>query len=219
VEPATARFLLVTAHRRESFGAPLESICTALVDLVYRHRGLSVVFPVHPNPHVQGPVRALLAGQSRVHLIEPVGHPAFIALMKASTLILTDSGGVQEEGPALGKPVLVLRAVTERPEAVEAGAVRLVGTERGAIVAAVEDLLGDPAQLARLAKATSPYGDGWASERIARVLAQRFGLDPGPLPEGFHPSWPPRSASAPDTSAEAPTQRGINAVIEFSAEL
>jgi UDP-N-acetylglucosamine 2-epimerase (non-hydrolysing) len=190
IEPATSRLLLVAAHRRESFDAPLESIAAALVDLVYRHRDLSVVFPVHPDPHVRGPVAALLGGQGRIHLIEPVGYASFVALMKASSLIVTDSGGVQEEAPALGKPVLVLRAATERPEAVAAGATRLVGTRRDAIVAAVEEWLADPARRARSAGAISPYGDGRAAERIARVLAARFGIDPGPPPPGFSPEWP-----------------------------
>ena len=124
LEPATERFLLVTAHRRESFGAPLKRIAAALLDLVTKHEGLSIVFPVHPNPNVREMVAAL-ADQPRIHLIEPVSYSEFVGLMKASFAILTDSGGVQEEAPSLGKPVLVLREATERPEAVEAGTAAL----------------------------------------------------------------------------------------------
>ncbi len=144
VELETDRMILVTAHRRESFGEPLAEVCQALRDLVDRDPRLSVVFPVHPNPAVREAVEAHLRGRPRIRLIDPVGYPGFVALMKASFLILTDSGGVQEEGPSLGKPVLVLRDETERPEAVAAGTVRLVGPHRGAIVEAVESLASDP---------------------------------------------------------------------------
>jgi UDP-N-acetylglucosamine 2-epimerase (non-hydrolysing) len=189
VRPATARFLLVTAHRRESFGAPLARIVAALGDVLGRHADLSVVFPVHPNPNVREAVGAL-AGHPRAQLIEPVSYPSFVALMKASLAILTDSGGVQEEAPSLGKPVLVLREVTERPEAVEAGAVRLVGTDRAAIVAAVEALVGS-ADGGSGARILNPYGDGHASERIARIVAARLGIDLGPWPEGLSRQWLP----------------------------
>ncbi|MBX6312134.1 MAG: UDP-N-acetylglucosamine 2-epimerase (non-hydrolyzing) [Isosphaeraceae bacterium] len=192
VRPATDRFLLVTAHRRENFGAPLEEICDALLDLIRRRDDLSIIYPVHPNPRVRATVAARLGGRDRIHLIDPTGYPEFVALMRRSFLILTDSGGVQEEAPALGKPVLVLRDATERPEAVAAGTARLVGPRRGAIVAAVEELCERPESYARFTQAVSPYGDGWASERIARILADRFGLDPGPLPVGMSPTWPPR---------------------------
>jgi UDP-N-acetylglucosamine 2-epimerase (non-hydrolysing) len=188
VVPATPRFLLVTVHRRENFGAPLERICDALRDLVRHDPALSVVCPVHPNPHVGGVVRARLGGLDRVHLIEPVGYLPFVALMKAAALILTDSGGVQEEAPALGKLVLVLRETTERVEGIAEGeTVLLVGTRREAIVAAVRERLDGPP---RAGPARNPYGDGWASERIARVISARFGIDPGPLPCGFSPLWP-----------------------------
>jgi len=187
LRPATARFLLVTAHRRESFGAPLASVVAALGAIVACWEDVSIVFPVHPNPNVRAAVEGLVS-HPRVQLIEPVDYPSFVALMKASFAILTDSGGVQEEAPTLGKPVLVLRETTERPEGVEAGTVRLVGTDRDAIVAAVEELLDDPA---RFTRAVNPYGDGWASERIARVLNARFGIDPGPEPPGYSPCWPP----------------------------
>jgi UDP-N-acetylglucosamine 2-epimerase (non-hydrolysing) len=180
VTPATARFLLVTAHRRENFGAPLVAICQGLRELVDRRPTLSIVYPVHPNPRVRETVTAWLGGHDRIHLIDPVGYPEFVALMQRSYLILTDSGGVQEEGPALGKPVLVLRDETERPEAVAAGTVRLVGPHRAAIIAAVEELCDRPEVYARFARAVNPYGDGRASERIVRILAKRFGLDIGP---------------------------------------
>lgn len=186
VQPATPRFVLVTAHRRESFGAPLARVAAALGDLVEQFRDLSIIFPVHPNPNVRSAV-AGLGGHPRVRLIEPVGYAAFIALMKASVAILTDSGGVQEEAPAFGKPVLVLRETTERPEGVDAGVARLVGTERAAIVEAAAEILEGRAAPPR---ASSPYGDGWASERIFRVLCARFGLDPGQAPAGFSPQWP-----------------------------
>jgi UDP-N-acetylglucosamine 2-epimerase (non-hydrolysing) len=189
VEPETDRMILVTAHRRESFGAPLLEVCRALRDLVEREPRLSVVFPVHPNPSVRGPVEAALGGIPRIRLIDPVGYPQFVALMRAAFLILTDSGGVQEEGPSLGKPVLVLRDETERPEAVEAGTVRLVGPHRDAIVEAVEALSNRPDLYRKFATVANPYGDGWASERIARVLLDRFGLEPPPCPPGFTVEW------------------------------
>jgi UDP-N-acetylglucosamine 2-epimerase (non-hydrolysing) len=182
VQPPTERFLLVTAHRRENFGAPLEQICAAVHALVERHADLSVVFPVHPNPNVGPIVSRRLGGHARICLLEPVGYREFVALMRASFAILTDSGGVQEEAPSLGKPVLVLRDATERPEAVAAGCARLVGPHCEAIISAVEELIADAESYARMARAANPYGDGWASERIARVLATHFGLDPGPWP-------------------------------------
>lgn len=134
IPEGVGKFLLVTAHRRENFGPPLRKIAQALADLTMRHDDLSVIWPIHPNPTVRSEIGDRLGGVARVHLIEPVGYPEFVALMGAAHLILTDSGGVQEEAPALGKPVLVLRSETERPEAVEAGSALLIGTETGAIV-------------------------------------------------------------------------------------
>jgi UDP-N-acetylglucosamine 2-epimerase (non-hydrolysing) len=189
VEPATSRFLLVTAHRRESQGEPLEQICAAVEDLVRRHQDLSVVFPVHPNPHVGEIVRQRLGNLERVHLIEPQGYREFVSLMKRSYLILTDSGGVQEEAPALGKPVLVLRDETERPEAVAAGTVQVVGTRREAIRDAVEALLDDPARYRRFSTVINPYGDGHAADRIARIVAQFLGLPLPSLPTGIREEW------------------------------
>jgi UDP-N-acetylglucosamine 2-epimerase (non-hydrolysing) len=178
LRPETSRFVLVTVHRRENWGQPLEQICDALRDLILRNPDLSIVFPVHPNPRVRDVVGARLGQLRRVHLIDPAGYLEFVALMKACTVILTDSGGVQEEGPALAKPVLVVRDVTERPEGVDAGTARLVGVRRESIVAAVELLWNDPDAYARFAQVANPYGDGRAAIRIARVLAERFGIDP-----------------------------------------
>jgi UDP-N-acetylglucosamine 2-epimerase (non-hydrolysing) len=174
VAPATERFLLVTAHRRENFGEPLEHICAALCELLRYRPDLSIVFPVHPNPSVRDIVADRLGNLDRVQLIAPVGYPEFVALMKASFLILTDSGGVQEEAPALGKPVLILRDATERPEAVAAGSALVVGTRRAAIVEAVLSLCDRPELQARLSRIRCPFGDGRAAERIVRVLARHL---------------------------------------------
>lgn len=163
--------LLVTGHRRESFGDGFARICEALNDLARSGR-VQVVYPVHLNPNVRGPVQATLAGVPNVHLIAPLDYLGFVRLMQRASIILTDSGGVQEEAPALGKPVLVMRDVTERPEAVEAGTVSLVGTSRRSIRDAVMahlDRLGN----SHIALPRNPYGDGRASDRIAAVLAGR----------------------------------------------
>lgn len=160
------RLVLVTAHRRENFGQPIIDICAAIADLHDRHPDLEFVYPVHPNPNVQGPVRAALGALERVHLLPPADYQDLVGLMKRSHLVLTDSGGIQEEAPALGKPVLVLRDETERPEAVSAGVAKLVGSNRDRIVAAAETLLGDPEAYARMARGASPYGDGKAAGRI-----------------------------------------------------
>lgn len=164
------RLVLVTAHRRESFGPEFESICRALDRIAAENPGVRLVYPVHLNPHVQEPVYRLLGGVERVHLIDPLPYPDFAHLMNRATLVITDSGGLQEEAPALGKPVLVMRRATERPEAVKAGTARLVGTETEAIVSAANELLQDEAAYQRMANAISPFGDGYAAERIADVL-------------------------------------------------
>ena len=165
--------VLVTSHRRESFGPGFASAMRALARLASRG-DLQVVYPVHRNPHVAGPAHALLAGLPHVTLLDPLPYVPFVDLMRRSKLIITDSGGIQEEAPSLGKPVLVLRAKTERPEAVEAGAVKLVGSGEDRIVAEAARLLDDPAEYARMTRIHNPYGDGHACERIAQILAKQL---------------------------------------------
>ena len=166
---ASRRLILVTAHRRENFGAGFEDICRALAAIGARD-DVEIVFPVHPNPNVQEPVRRHLSGRPNIHLIEPLDYLSFVAAMSDAHLIVTDSGGIQEEAPALGKPVLVMRDVTERPEAVAAGTVRLVGTDAERIVGETERLLEDGDAYAAMARAANPFGDGHASERILAEL-------------------------------------------------
>lgn len=168
------RLILVTAHRRENFGEPLRNICRAVLSLVEGNPDLQVIFPVHPNPNVKGPVTTALGHHPRILLCEPLDYRPFVATMKRAHLILTDSGGVQEEAPALGKPVLVLRRETERPEAVEQGVVKLVGTDHDEIVQTAQTLLDDTGAYAEMARGISPYGDGLAAGRIAQVLKQYF---------------------------------------------
>jgi len=164
------RILLVTSHRRESFGRELSQVCDALRTLVKRNRDIGVVYAMHPNPNVSALVTRELQGISRVHLIKAPEYASFVGLMKRSFLILTDSGGIQEEAPSLGKPVLVLRSRTERVEAIEAGTAKLVGTDAQKIVEETECLLHDPVLYAQMARANNPYGDGLASERILQIL-------------------------------------------------
>ncbi|HPS00137.1 MAG TPA: UDP-N-acetylglucosamine 2-epimerase (non-hydrolyzing) [Candidatus Sumerlaeota bacterium] len=164
--------VLITGHRRENFGAGFEAICDAVVRLSEAFPETVFVYPVHLNPQVQGPVRARLGGRRNIYLIEPLAYAEFVVLMERSTLVLTDSGGVQEEAPSLGKPVLVMRETTERPEAVEAGTARLVGTDPERIFGAVSELLNDPTAYDKMARATNPYGDGHACERIVKILAE-----------------------------------------------
>ncbi len=172
------RMVLVTGHRRESFGRPFEAFCRALMDVVDEHPDVLVVYPVHLNPNVQRPVRALLGDHERILLLDPLAYLPFVYLMDRCHLIVTDSGGVQEEAPSLAKPVLVTRAVTERPEAVAAGLARLVGSDRQAIVRAVGELLTDRTAYRRMALGASPYGDGRAAVRIVDRL--RGDLDATP---------------------------------------
>jgi UDP-N-acetylglucosamine 2-epimerase (non-hydrolysing) len=160
------RLIVVTAHRRESFGPGFENICAALRRIAERG-DVELVYPVHRNPNVMGPVERHLTGVAGIHLIEPLDYVPFVDLMRRATLLLTDSGGIQEEGPSLGKPVLVMREKTERPEAVEAGTARLTGTDEERIVAEVSLLLDDDSARAAMAQVHNPYGDGHASERIA----------------------------------------------------
>jgi UDP-N-acetylglucosamine 2-epimerase len=167
---ATSRLVLVTAHRRESFGAPFVELCRALRELAERNPDVELVYPVHLNPQVQAPVRRILRDHPRIHLRLPVGYAELVDLLRRCHLVLTDSGGIQEEAPSLGKPVLVLRDTTERGEGIAAGTARLVGTSRRRIVAETERLLGDALAYEAMARAHNPYGDGRASERIVRVL-------------------------------------------------
>lgn len=170
LDPAR-RLVLVTGHRRESFGDGFERICKALVQIAKDSKDVEIVYPVHLNPNVREPVNRLLKDVKNIHLIEPLDYLPFVYLMNRSYLILTDSGGVQEEAPSLGKPVLVMRDTTERPEAVAAGTVRLVGTDLQAIIENVEELLGNQEAYQRMSVAHNPYGDGQACARIIEVLA------------------------------------------------
>jgi len=165
----TRRLILVTAHRRENFGEPLDNICHAIKELASCD-DVEIVYPVHLNPKVQEPVNRILKGISHVTLLHPLDYLPMVHLMKHAKLILTDSGGLQEEAPSLGVPVLVLRETTERPEGVEAGTLKLVGTETGQIVREAKWLLDDPIAYTRMAKAVNPYGDGHAAERIVEAL-------------------------------------------------
>jgi UDP-N-acetylglucosamine 2-epimerase (non-hydrolysing) len=169
-----SRVVLVTTHRRESFGEPLRNTCAAITDLVERFPDVEVVLPVHPNPNVKGVVEKVLCDTPRVRLIPPVDYVEFVHLMARAHLILTDSGGVQEEAPSLGKPVLVLRETTERPEGVEAGTAVIVGTDRERIVETASRLLSSDDAYRTMANAVSPYGDGKASDRIVAALEQRY---------------------------------------------
>jgi UDP-N-acetylglucosamine 2-epimerase (non-hydrolysing) len=164
--------VLITGHRRENFGRGFRDLCQAIRELAASHSEWDFIYPVHLNPKVRQPVNDTLVGLPNVHLIEPLDYAPFVWLMNECDLILTDSGGVQEEAPSLGKPVLVMREVTERPEAVEAGTVRLVGTDKAAIIAAVEHLLSDPDLYERMSRAHNPYGDGLAARRIVQALVR-----------------------------------------------
>lgn len=163
------KLILVTGHRRENFGSGFESICKAIKRISERD-DIEIIYPVHLNPNVQGPVRSILGNRPNIHLIEPLDYLDFVFLMDLSYLILTDSGGVQEEAPSLGKPVLVMREVTERPEAVEAGTVLLVGTDEEKIVKETLALLDTPSLYQTMAQAHNPYGDGHAAERIIQHI-------------------------------------------------
>ena len=171
----TKRLILVTAHRRENFGEPFERVCRALLTLLDHNQDIQVLYPVHPNPNVRDTAHQLLGLHPRVVLCDPLDYLPFVAAMKRAYLILSDSGGVQEEAPALGKPVLVLRHETERPEAVEEGVVKLVGTDYDAIVSEAQRLLDDESAYRAMARGVSPYGDGHAAERIVKVLLDYFG--------------------------------------------
>lgn len=171
---AGKRMILVTAHRRESFGAGIREVCEAMLDIVNKVPDAHIVYPVHANPNVRGPVHELLSKNERITLLPPVSYREFVFLMQRSTLILSDSGGVQEEAPSLGKPLLVMRDVTERPEGISAKVAKLVGTSRARIVDAAVELLTNEASYAHMALGANPYGDGQASARIANLLRTRL---------------------------------------------
>jgi UDP-N-acetylglucosamine 2-epimerase (non-hydrolysing) len=176
------KLVVVTAHRRESFGEGFERICAALARLAARP-DVQIVYPVHRNPNVQEPVNRRLAGLPNVLLIEPLEYVPFVDLMRKAYLLITDSGGIQEEGPSLGKPVLVMRDKTERPEAVEAGTVKLVGADEEAIVASALQLLENPKTYDAMARVHNPYGDGRASTRIADAIYSFYNEDSCVKPE------------------------------------
>jgi UDP-N-acetylglucosamine 2-epimerase (non-hydrolysing) len=166
--------ILLTAHRRENFGRPLQNICEALKILIDGNSSIQIVYPVHPNPNIRDVVIKKLGEIDRIHLIEPLDYMHFVHLINRSYLILTDSGGIQEEAPSLGKPVLVLRNETERPEGIQAGTVKIVGTEIDRIVESVEKLLSDHTEYEKMAKASNPYGDGHSSDRIVSIVLSYF---------------------------------------------
>jgi UDP-N-acetylglucosamine 2-epimerase (non-hydrolysing) len=168
------RLILVTAHRRENFGEPFKEICRAILTLAERNEDVQIVYPVHPNPNIWETAYKILRNHSRITLCEPLDYLPFVATMKQAFLILSDSGGVQEEAPALGTPVLVLRDQTERPEAVTEGVVKLVGADHDRIVGEVHQLLGDSTAYKQMARGVSPYGDGRAANRITSVLRDYF---------------------------------------------
>jgi len=186
------KVILVTGHRRENFGQGMEDLCAAIRDLAVTHRNWLFIYPVHLNPRVQEPVQAILSGFSNIHLIEPLDYLSFVWLMNRSDLILTDSGGIQEEAPSLGKPVLVMREVTERMEAVEAGTVRLVGTDRAVIRYEVERLLTKPELYQAMASIANPYGRGNSATEIADIIERWAAGEP--LSEALPlRSWPAAS--------------------------
>jgi UDP-N-acetylglucosamine 2-epimerase (non-hydrolysing) len=168
------RMILVTAHRRESFGPGIEAMCNSFLRILRTVPDVCIVYPVHMNPNVDGPVRSILGGEKRMVLVPPVSYLEFVSLIERAYLVLTDSGGVQEEVPTFGKPVLVMREVTERPEGIAAGVARLVGTNEGRIVDETLRLLADPAQYASMATGNNPYGDGCAAKRISEILVRAF---------------------------------------------
>ena len=168
----TSKFILVTGHRRENFGQGFINICESLKTLAQNNPDIEIVYPVHLNPNVQKPVNEILSDTSNVHLIEPQQYEAFIYMMEKSYFIITDSGGVQEEAPSLGKPVLVMRDTTERPEALEAGTVKLVGTDPEQIINEAQTLLDDPITYETMSKASNPYGNGTACKQIVNFLQE-----------------------------------------------
>jgi len=184
LDQTPGRLILVTTHRRENLGEPMRQVYQALRAIVEEFPDVRAIFPVHRNPQVQQVVQQELGDAPRVYLVEPMDYQPFANLMNQAHIILTDSGGIQEEAPSLGKPVLVLRDTTERPEATDAGTVKLIGTGRERVYQELKLLLSEPAEYTRMAEATNPYGDGRAAARIVDCLRHRFGLTQE-LPEPF----------------------------------
>ncbi|MEK6687928.1 MAG: UDP-N-acetylglucosamine 2-epimerase, partial [Gemmatimonadota bacterium] len=170
------RVLLVTVHRRENLGDDLRDLCRAFRRILDQHDDVEIVFPVHLNPKVREIVFAELSESDRIHLFDPLSYPDLLEVMRRSYLILSDSGGIQEEAPAFRKPILILRTVTERPEVIESGFGRLVGTDIDLVTATVGSLLDDAAAYQRMVSGSNPFGDGRAAERIVEVIERRFGL-------------------------------------------
>jgi UDP-N-acetylglucosamine 2-epimerase (non-hydrolysing) len=170
----TKKIILVTAHRRESFGKPFREMCYAFREIVNSHKDLELIYPVHLNPNVQKPVKHILKNTKRIHLIPPLDYKDFVLLMKKSYLILTDSGGIQEEAPTFHKPVLVMREVTERPEAVQAGTAKVVGTQRKKIVEETSKLLSSEKTYQKMSSTKNPYGDGKAAKRIVQIISEKL---------------------------------------------
>jgi UDP-N-acetylglucosamine 2-epimerase (non-hydrolysing) len=194
-----SRIILVTAHRRESFGLPFRRICEAIRAIAERRRDVLVVYPVHLNPNVQVPVREILDGVPNVKLLAPLDYVSFVACMQRAYILLTDSGGIQEEGPSLRKPVLVMRETSERPEAIAAGTACLTGTNPERIVGTVSSLLDDPARYKQMTTRPNPYGDGHASERIVQFLISRVTSLPSPArrPQRFGTGTPISRCTVP----------------------
>jgi UDP-N-acetylglucosamine 2-epimerase (non-hydrolysing) len=184
IDSTDAPILLVTAHRRESWGQRMRDVASAVARLARKHPDLIVVLPLHPNPVVREALLPALRGLDNVMLVEPMAYGAFARLLQRSTIVLTDSGGVQEEAPSLGKPVLVMRDTTERPEAVSAGTARLVGTDPEGVYAAVDQLLTVPRAYETMANAVNPYGDGHAAQRTTKAIEHMFGFGDRPVPFG-----------------------------------
>jgi UDP-N-acetylglucosamine 2-epimerase (non-hydrolysing) len=174
--PTGSRLILMTSHRRENFGEPMRQAFRGVLDVLETHGDVHVLFPVHPNPHVVETANAMFAEHPRIHLCPPLDYNQFVGALKAADLVLTDSGGVQEEAPVFGKPVLVMRHETERPEAVYCGVSKLIGTRREDVFEACDELLSSSAAYAKMASGISPYGDGLAAFRIIRILADRLGV-------------------------------------------
>jgi len=168
------RLILVTGHRRESFGEGFENICNALKELAESFNDIIIIYPVHLNPNVRGPVNRILGNVRNVKLIEPIGYLSFVYLMEKAYIIITDSGGIQEEAPSLSKPVLVMREITERPEAVKAGTVKIVGTQKESIINSTRQLLLDADEYKKMSSTKNPYGDGKSAQRTYEILIERF---------------------------------------------